>query len=119
MTRPATRAAATALAAAVCVAAAGCGGSTSSDKAKVGAATVSMRDLKFHPETLKAKVGRPVTWRNDDDVDHNVTATSGAKFHSKAFGKGKTYRFKPTKAGTIAYVCTLHPGMKGRLTVTD
>jgi plastocyanin len=103
---------------ALCVTAAGCGGSTSADKAKVGASEVSMKDLKFHPEQLKVKAGRTVTWTNDDDVDHNVTATSGAKFHSKAFGGGGTYRFKPTKAGTIAYVCTLHPGMKGRLTVT-
>ena len=34
------------------------------------------------------------------------------------FGQGGTYTFKPTKAGTIAYVCTIHPGMTGTLNVT-
>jgi plastocyanin len=46
-----------------------------------------------------------------------VTATKGAKFMSQAFGGGKTYSFTPRKAGTISYVCTLHPGMVGKLIV--
>ena len=78
-----------------------------------------MRDLRFHPERVEVKVGQKVTWTNDDAaVDHNVTATNGAKFHSQAFGAGKKYSYTPRAAGTISYVCTLHPGMKGTLVVT-
>ena len=33
------------------------------------------------------------------------------------FGKGGTFSFTPTKAGKISYVCTIHPGMTGTLTV--
>jgi plastocyanin len=91
----------------------GGGGSSAEPKAK----TVSMKDLRFHPRTIAVKVGEAVTWRNDDATDHNVTATKGAGFHSRAFGGGGTYRFTPTRAGVVDYVCTLHPGMEGALLV--
>jgi plastocyanin len=77
-----------------------------------------MKDLRFHPATLSGPVGRTVTWRNDDTVDHNVTATKGGRFHSRAFGAGGTYRFTPERTGVVDYVCTLHPGMNGTLLVT-
>jgi plastocyanin len=64
------------------------------------------------------KVGQKIEWTNDDSVPHNVTAQSGASFQSKTFGQGGTYSFTPKKAGTIQYVCTIHPGMNGTLTVT-
>jgi plastocyanin len=63
------------------------------------------------------KVGETLTWSNAEGVDHNVTARRGAHFASQAFGEGKTYRFTPRRAGTVAYVCTLHPGMSGRIVV--
>jgi len=76
-----------------------------------------MKGLRFHPGSTTVHVGQKVTWTNDDTVDHNVTATKGAKFMSQAFGGGKTYSFTPRKAGTISYVCTLHPGMVAKLIV--
>ena len=76
-----------------------------------------MKGLRFHPDSVTVKVGEKVTWTNDDSTDHNVTATHGAKFMSQAFGNGKTYSFTPRRAGTISYVCTLHPGMAGKLVV--
>jgi plastocyanin len=113
---------------ALALVASGCGGgSSSSDKSSSSTAagsppaaapgTVSMKGLRFHPDRISVKVGEKVTWRNDESIDHNVTATGGAKFMSKAFGGGKTYTYTPRKAGTIKYVCTLHPGMKGTLVV--
>ena len=77
-----------------------------------------MKDLRFHPARMSVRVGRTVTWRNDESVDHNVTATKGARFHSRAFGAGGTDRFTPARAGVVDYVCTLHPGMEGTLRVT-
>jgi plastocyanin len=93
------------------------GGSGGSGSGGSGAPSVSMRGLKFAPARLEVKAGQKVTWTNDEDIDHNVTAKSGAKFMSKAFGKGQTYSFTPSKPGTIQYVCTLHPGMDGTLVV--
>jgi plastocyanin len=118
------------LLAAVATLAAGCGSSdsggssssTSTASSKPassggGAVTVSMKDIQFAPKDVTVKKGQTITWRNDDTVDHNVTATSGASFKSDNFGNGGSFKFKAAKAGTIKYVCTIHPGMDGTLTV--
>ena len=102
------------------LAAAGCGGSSKKSSSSTPAAVpgaVVMKGLRFHPDNTTVQVGQKVTWTNDDNVDHNVTATHGAKFMSKAYSPGKSYSFTPRKAGTISYVCTLHPGMVGKLIV--
>jgi plastocyanin len=83
-----------------------------------GALAVSMKNIQFVPKSVTAKVGQTVKWTNDDSVDHNVTATSGETFKSNTFGQGATFSQKLTKAGTIKYVCTIHPGMEGTIVVT-
>jgi len=116
------------LCAVVALAAAGCGGgddggSTSSAPASTsssssgGGVAIKMQNIAFDPKAVTVKVGQKVTWTNDDSTDHNVTADSGADFKSDNFGKGSTFEFTPDKAGTIAYECTLHPGMKATITV--
>ena len=100
---------------------AGCGGGGGSKKSaptpsKPGA--VAMKDIQFKPAVQHVTVGHAVTWTNQDSVDHNVTATKGARFTSKNFGQGGTFTFTPRQPGTIEYVCTLHPGMKAKLIVT-
>ncbi len=84
-----------------------------------GTVAVSMKDIQFNPKSVTAKVGQTIKWTNDDSVDHNVTARSGATFKSSTFGQGGTYSFKAAKAGTIKYVCTIHPGMEGTIIVTQ
>jgi len=83
-----------------------------------GTVAVSMKNIQFVPKSVTAKVGQTVKWTNDDSVDHNVTATSGETFKSNTFGQGATYSHKLAKAGTIKYVCTIHPGMEGTIVVT-
>jgi plastocyanin len=106
--------------AAICAVAAvvsACGSDNSGGSGGSGPPTISMHDLRFHPAHVSVKVGQRVTWTNDDTVDHNVTAKSGAKFMSQAFGGGGKYTYTPRSPGTITYVCTLHPGMNGTLVV--
>ncbi len=120
-----------ALAAALCAAAllaAGCGSSSkSSSSGSSGASApvssgntvaVKMSQIMFSPKTVSAKVGQTVTWTNEDSTDHNVTAQGGESFKSADFGQGKSYSYKVDKPGTIKYVCTIHPGMEGTITVT-
>ena len=95
----------------------GCGDGGGSGGGGAAKRTVSMKDLRFHPATLSIRPGQTVTWRNDEAVDHNVVATKGAEFRSRAFGSGRTYRFTARRAGVVQYVCTLHPGMEGTLLV--
>ena len=110
-----------------CLAMAGCGSSSSSSTssstpastpaAAGGAVTINMQNIQFSPKDQTVKVGQKVTWVNQDSVDHDVKADSGADFKSDQFGKGGKFSFTPTKAGEIKYVCTLHPGMDGTLKV--
>jgi plastocyanin len=75
-----------------------------------------MRNIAFSPKTATAKVGEKVCWINDDDVQHDAAADSG-RFHSPLYGKGHSFTTRLTKAGSISYVCTVHPGMTGTLRV--
>jgi plastocyanin len=109
---------------AVAVLVAGCGSSddnrdtTAPKAARGGAATVSMKNIKFLPQDLTAKAGQRITWTNDDPVAHTVTAQKGADFDSGTINSGGRFSFTPRKAGTIDYVCTIHPGQTGTITVT-
>ncbi|MEJ7798307.1 MAG: cupredoxin domain-containing protein [Solirubrobacteraceae bacterium] len=119
-----------ALAAAGGVAFAGCGGGDENDpagapssaaapKATAGDVKVTMENIKFVPEAIDAKVGQEIVWENTDgDIVHNVTASDGAKFESGSMNAGATFAYTPTKAGKIAYVCTIHTGQNGSITVT-
>jgi plastocyanin len=97
---------------------AGCGGDDG------GTATVlkpgdvvGMQNLRFKPDHVQVAVGQKITWRNDENIGHDVKADSGARFASDTFNKDGTYSFTPTEAGTIKYECTLHPGMDGTIDV--
>jgi plastocyanin len=79
---------------------------------------VKMQNTAFSPASISAKVGQTIVWTNEDSFDHNVTAKKGENFKSKNFGQGQTYSYKLDKPGTISYVCTIHPGMQGTITVT-
>lgn len=79
---------------------------------------VSMKNNKMVPEDITAKVGQKITWTNDDSYPHDVTATDGAKFASDTVDGGDTYEYTPTKAAKIDYVCTIHSGQRGSITVT-
>ena len=123
-----------ALGAVVALSAAGCGSSNSSStssgssssaststaaaSSSGGGVAIKMQNIAFDPKSVTVKVGQKVTWTNEDTVDHNVTSQSGETIKSDNFGKGATFSFTPTKAGTIKYVCTIHPGMTATLTVT-
>jgi plastocyanin len=76
--------------------------------------TVVLRDIRFKPGTLSIARGDSVTWVwRDGNVEHNVT---GAGFRSRTQAHGSfTVRF--TRAGTFAYRCTIHEGMRGRIVV--
>ncbi|UGS33944.1 cupredoxin domain-containing protein [Capillimicrobium parvum] len=82
-----------------------------------GAVTVDMKNIQFEPKDITVNQGQTITWKNLDTVDHDVVAQSGATFKSDQFGNGGTFKFTADKAGKIDYVCTLHPGMTGTITV--
>ena len=94
---------------------------------------INLSSLMFNPATTTVKVGETVTWRNDEPIGHTVTSgrylgidkTTGLRtsqhpdgmFNAKLGGKGETFSFTFTKAGTYSYYCDIHQGMNATITV--
>ena len=112
---------------------AGCGGGPSEDTPQgeavnpgvqedstdpKGSNTVVMKNIEYEPKKLTVKVGQTVTWVNQEAIEHNVVAEEAdPPLKSQLFGKDGKFEYKPTQAGTISYVCTVHPGMEATLVV--
>ena len=90
-----------------------------STEAKSAAKTVTIKGFSFKPASLTVKVGTEVTWNNEDDVEHTVTAIPGdtLMFDGTVPG-GSTYSYRLTRTGSFPYVCNNHPGMSGTIIVT-
>ena len=89
-----------------------------SNDTAAGAVNVVMQNNQFAPKNIKVKVGQKIHWVNNDSYQHNVTATKGDTFKSKNIDGGGTFDYTADKAGTIDYVCTIHSGQSGTITVT-
>jgi len=87
------------------------------DAKPAGPVSADISGFAFSPANLEVEVGQKITWTNSDAAPHTVTATSGAQFDSGTLEQGANYTWKATKAGTIEYVCEIHPSMVGTITV--
>ena len=85
--------------------------------APAGPVAVHISNFTFGPKMATVKVGQTITWTNDDDIPHTVVATDKS-FRSKVLDTGQSFSFTFTKPGQIAYFCSLHPMMTGKVTVT-
>lgn len=82
--------------------------------------TVGMKDFAFDPQEITIIVGEEVTWRNDDSAEHNVVGRGVEDPpESEELGLGQTYTWRALQAGTVDYLCTIHPNMTGRITVEE
>jgi plastocyanin len=103
--------------------AAAAGGSTAAPATSGGAApaagagAVSIKGFAFNPPDLTAKAGDTVTWTNEDGATHRIKSADGS-FNSDPLSQGKTFDHVFSTAGTFAYICSIHPSMKGTITVT-
>jgi plastocyanin len=85
--------------------------STAASTPPAPAATVHIKNFAYHRSTVTVHAGDTVTFVNDDDDAHTVTA-SDKTFDSGGLDSGQTFTRTFAKAGTYAYFCALHPYMK-------
>lgn len=77
--------------------------------------TVIIKGMAFIPEELHLHKGDTVVWLNKDIVPHNITDfpdnkwTSGTLALNSSWKKQIDYSFD--------YYCSIHPTMKGKITV--
>jgi plastocyanin len=80
------------------------------------ARVVSIGDNFFEPADAAIEPGDTVTWTNNGAVPHTVTADNGL-FDSGVLNPGESYTVDFDGQGTVTYYCTIHPEMRGSLTV--
>src|SRR3954452_14447024 len=110
----------------LCLTAAGCGGSSKTSAPSAthtapsatpnGVVEVQMKNIKFVPHVVVVRLGQTVRWTNNDSVAHTV-ASSTLRLASEAITQGKTFTYRPKRAGTFAYFCTIHANQNGTLIV--
>jgi plastocyanin len=107
------------------------GGATTTEQTDTGAAPpadegaaktveVDIPSISFDPAEVTVKAGTTVHWTNSDDLPHTVTKSGGpgAEFDSGNLEPGSG-EFEQTfdEKGKIDYVCQIHPGQEGSITV--
>jgi plastocyanin len=70
----------------------------------------------FSPNTQNVPVNAVVRWTNTDGMDHTVTSSNGT-FNQGLAANGGTVCLRFTAAGVYNYICTIHLGMSGQITV--
>lgn len=75
-------------------------------------------EFGFEPTNLVVKVGYPVSWRAVGEEQHLVTPSSKRALwvFDRAASRG-TARHVFDEPGVYAYYCSLHPKMRGTVTV--
>ncbi len=91
----------------------GCGG---------GGADVLVKGFRFQPKEITVAVGSSVTWKQQDNTLHTLTAGTPGKesgvFDHRDFGQGNEFSFTFEESGTFPYFCANHPeGMRGTVRV--
>lgn len=82
---------------------------------RTGPGVVAIADFLFGPEKVEVAGGQKVTWVNTDDSPHQV-AIVGKDLRTpvRLEGQSAALSFDP---GAYAYICGLHPNMKGQIEV--
>jgi len=86
--------------------------------APVGAQSqaIAIQGFAFSPASLQVDAGTTVTWTNNDNVAHTVTADDGS-FDSGPIQPGASFSHTFATAGTVAYHCSIHPFMTAQIVV--
>lgn len=83
------------------------------------AATVDVKDFKFNPDAVSAKVGEVIAWTNSDSAPHTASLADGS-CSTDQLATGITGALIFNVAGSYPYQCNIHPSqMKGTITITE
>ncbi|MCX6736138.1 MAG: cupredoxin domain-containing protein [Candidatus Parcubacteria bacterium] len=75
---------------------------------------ISIKNFAFVPSDMKVKKGDIIIWTNEDSAPHQI---SGTDFKSDVIKTGFTYSSTFNQEGSFDYICSIHPSMKGTITV--
>lgn len=76
---------------------------------------VAIQNFAFEPNTITVKAGTTILWVNKDLTPHILRSTM--LFESLTLKQHEPFAYTFGKPGTYEYYCTIHPKMKGTVTV--
>jgi plastocyanin len=77
---------------------------------------IPIQQYSFLPTELTVRAGTSVTWSNEDEAVHTVTAADKS-WDSGRIPIGGTFSQTFTVPGNYEFVCSIHPAMKGTISV--
>jgi len=88
------------------------------------AVVVTITNFAFSPATVTIKKGQTVRWVNQDFAPHTATADGetaegDALFDTDTIGAGRLAEKTFDQAGSFAYHCGFHRGMKATVVVLE
>ncbi len=90
------------------------------DETQTGEVEIFMAGSMFSPREVTIEAGTTVLWYNDDTLPHTVTSDTQAglgELFDAELEPGGNFSYTFDEPGDYLYVCTLHPGMEGVITV--
>jgi plastocyanin len=94
-----------------------------------GTTSINIQDYDYSPASVTISAGKSVRWTNMGAMLHSVTSDSNAFSSPYLNGSGTDVYGNPTDGGTYTrtfstagafpYHCSVHPQMKGTVTVTQ
>lgn len=82
-----------------------------------GKHVIEIRGMAFQPAELTVTRGDTVVWINRDIVPHTATTSGKRGWDAGTLSQAENGRVVLRDAGTVHYVCQLHPTMRGTLIV--
>lgn len=93
--------------------------------AGLDAAAVTIATFQFAPDPVEVTAGTTITFRNEDKINHSVTAGTRGDPTPEVFDglledAGATFELTLEAPGTYDYFCSFHPGegMTGQIVVS-
>lgn len=94
-------------------------GSSNTNQSPAAATNVvKIENFEFSPKTINIKKGTTVTWKNNDETSHTVTADDNS-FGSGTMNHNDTFSFTFKTAGSFKYHCNFHSSMTATVVVTE
>jgi plastocyanin len=78
--------------------------------------TVTIEGTAFATANLTVNAGDSIVWVNKDPYPHTATSKA-AGFDSRDIAPDTSWSYTAKTKGDFAYVCAIHPSMKGTLHV--
>jgi len=73
--------------------------------------------MTFVPAVLELARGDTVVWTNRDMVPHTATGAGRPAWSTGTLQQDQSGRYIAAQAGSVTYICELHPVMQGTLIV--